>query len=199
MGLDSVELIYTVERYFNIEIKDAEAEQIGTVGAMVACVAAHLQIAPDTAASSVYQAMHDNVCCYLKQLLPQQMIITAATPLREIVKFADWDAAFFQRQLETGLGLEVPTLLYTWPVGGLGVPFRFFGSNRRQKPQQVSTTFKDLIGWLLAANYKTVFVLPWLSYYDVQQAAVGLISECLSVPVPEIQLTDSFTNDLGVD
>jgi hypothetical protein len=141
--------------------------------------------------------MHDNVLSCLRQLIPQQLTVTVATALRELIESTGRDTAIFRQQLEACLGLNIPTLIYTRPVGRKSTPFRFFSIGSRQK--QVPTTFGDLIGWILALNYKTVFVRPLLSYYDVQQVTVGLISECSGVSVPEIQLTDSFTNDLGID
>ncbi len=44
MGLDSVELVMEVEKYFKIQIPDREAEEITTVQKMVDCVANHLSI-----------------------------------------------------------------------------------------------------------------------------------------------------------
>jgi hypothetical protein len=48
---------------------------------------------------------------------------------------------------------------------------------------------------------------PWLptaaptaaSQYEVEQALIGLTSDKTGVPVEEIQLHSSFTNDLGLD
>jgi len=44
MGLDSVELIMEVEKYFGISIPDPEAEKVYTVQAMVDTVARHLNV-----------------------------------------------------------------------------------------------------------------------------------------------------------
>jgi hypothetical protein len=44
MGLDSVELIMEVEKYFSISIPDKEAEKADTVGKLVDCVATILNI-----------------------------------------------------------------------------------------------------------------------------------------------------------
>jgi hypothetical protein len=200
MGLDSVELIFTVERYFNIHIPDTEAEKIGTVENLVDCISARIGASSDGApASLAYQTMYDNVLNCLEQLIPQQLTVTAARPLRELIESTDWDAAIFRQQLEACLELEVPNLIYSRPIVRQSTLFRFFRNGSRQESQQVPTTFGDLIGWILAVNYKTVFAQPLLSYYDVQQATVGLINECSGMPVPDIQLTDSFMNDLGID
>src|SRR6266545_3577205 len=42
MGLDGVELIMAVEEAFDIEIADAEAEQLNTVGSMYALIVSRL-------------------------------------------------------------------------------------------------------------------------------------------------------------
>jgi len=42
MGLDTVELILDIEKRFSIEISDAEAEKIETIGDLRDCVCRHL-------------------------------------------------------------------------------------------------------------------------------------------------------------
>lgn len=41
MGLDSVDLIVQIEKAFDIQIPDSEAEKISTVGHLYACVERH--------------------------------------------------------------------------------------------------------------------------------------------------------------
>ena len=40
---------------------------------------------------------------------------------------------------------------------------------------------------------------PLASQYEVEQALIGLTSDKTGVPVEEIKLHNSFTNDLGLD
>ena len=47
MGLESVELVMSTEEAFEIEITDAEAEKIYTVGDLYDCVIAKLRQSPD--------------------------------------------------------------------------------------------------------------------------------------------------------
>jgi acyl carrier protein len=42
-------------------------------------------------------------------------------------------------------------------------------------------------------------VRPLASQYEVEQAVIGLTSDKSGVPVEEIRLQSSFTNDLGMD
>ncbi len=44
MGLDSVELVFEIEKYFSIDIPDPEVEKVITVQQMVDCVAGYLKI-----------------------------------------------------------------------------------------------------------------------------------------------------------
>jgi hypothetical protein len=57
----------------------------------------------------------------------------------------------------------------------------------------------ELIGWIVAFNYEKLLGPPFASQYEIEQAVIGLTSDQSGVPVEEIRLQSSFTNDLGMD
>nr|GFB67729.1 hypothetical protein [Tanacetum cinerariifolium] len=66
-------------------------------------------------------------------------------------------------------------------------------------PHWSTQTVAELIDWTIAANYEKLLVRPLASQYEVEQAAIGLTSDKSGVPVEEIRLHHSFTNELGMD
>jgi acyl carrier protein len=80
MGLDTVELIMAVEQRFGIEIANAEAERLTTVGAIHQLVIAKLRTRGDPInEDELYSQLRDVICDQLR-MKPE-----AATPSASIV------------------------------------------------------------------------------------------------------------------
>ena len=103
MGLDSVELVMEVERYFNIRIPDQEAEKIATIQDMTNIVASHLSINSDDVElrHSIIDKIQDTLTLLNltdRKLELSDSIFTIITPLEK----EKW------KLFENHLGLSIP-------------------------------------------------------------------------------------------
>jgi acyl carrier protein len=193
MGLDTVELIVVFERHFGVEIPDSAAASISSVGEMAAWLGQ--QVGTTQQRGSV---VRETVAVQLRQLLAP-MPDTEATPLLQLLPNRAAQARY-AAQLLARHGLKLPELLATAPRQPTGWLARLFGSNQLPpKPALATSTLGDLIDWTVALNYEELLRPPYRSQYEVEQAVIGLTSDKCGVEVPEIRLTSSFTNDLGMD
>ena len=61
-------------------------------------------------------------------------------------------------------------------------------------------TIGDLVHWMLSMNHqKFIEVSALCSKHDVEMIIIGIVSDAAGIPVNEIRLTHSITNDLGID
>ena len=198
MSLDTVELVYSFERYFRLELPDPVAETIFTVGNAAAYFSEQLGVAGrrDSAArEAVRQQLSE-----LLELPLGAFEAASATTLRQALPDAQAVARF--RQLaERRYGLATPALQPppTQPATPslfeklLGIPPR---------PSLVpwpAQPLAALLDWVVAANYEKLLPVPPASAYEVERAVVGITSEKSGVEVAEITLNSSFTDDLGMD
>jgi hypothetical protein len=198
MGLDTVELVIAFENYFQLAIPDREAERISTVGEAAACVTRLKDISPDLTRTAVYYTVLAKLLGCLQAVYQN--------PMEDTLLVTIWPPSTSNQTtaLATCLQLEVPAL------PSLGPPKqpkrtttwlqRLFGSDylAPHPPDCSACTVADLADWILAQNYASLLPTP-ATLYEVQRATIGITSYCSGVSVPEIQLTDSFTNDLGMD
>ena len=58
----------------------------------------------------------------------------------------------------------------------------------------------ELIDWIISLNYqKIIDITGLISEYDIQRIVVGIVSDCVGLPVNEIELHHAMTTDLGID
>ncbi|MET4108730.1 hypothetical protein [Hymenobacter sp. UYP22] len=199
MGLDIVELVVAFEQHFQVAIPNRTAETLYTVAAAAAALTALKGLSADpTHTAAYYQMLTQLLAC-----LPPAT--TKATPLTklELLGASPTRAA----ALAACLQLRMPDL--PQPPLSPRLPNwwqRLFGNTAPEtapsppplSPNWAQTTVFDLAEWLLAQNYAQLLPRP-RTLYEVQRAVIGITSDRSGVSVPEIQLTDSFTNDLGMD
>ncbi|WP_394369097.1 acyl carrier protein [Hymenobacter telluris] len=197
MGLDTVELVIAFEKYFQLAIPDQEAEKLGTVGEVAACVARLKGLSVDPARTAAYYTV-------LAKLLGCLQAVHQDT-MEDTLLVAIWppSTASNTTPLATCLKLEVPALPNLTspklPERPTWLQLIFGLSYSAPQPRDWSTcTVADMADWILAQNYASLLPTP-ATLYEVQRATLGITSYCSGVDVPEIQLTDSFTNDLGMD
>jgi len=192
MGLDTVELAYSLERHFGVEIPDAVAEKLYTVGDASTWFSQQLGVAGPR-----HSAVRAAVATQLLAELPAAT--TEATPLGQVLT----DTRIFEvyrAAMQSRHGVVLPRL-----AGAPAVPAspslweRLTGRQLPKAPHWRTQTLATLIDWTVATNYEKLLLPPLASQYEVEQAVIGLTSDKTGVPVEEIQLHSSFTNDLGMD
>ncbi|WP_126546854.1 hypothetical protein [Hymenobacter amundsenii] len=176
-------------------IPDPLAETIATVGELAVAVT-HLRGLPPAAhRTAAHTRLLEQV---LRCLSADAPAATAATPLAELGLLQSGQPV--RRQLADCLMLKLP-LVPSPPVFSVPGWLRSLFGPRYPAPPLPSwarATLADFTDWLLAAHYRTLLPVP-ASLYEVQQAVIGLTADQCGLNVSEIQLTDRFTSDLGID
>lgn len=192
MGLDTVELIYSFERYFNVEMPDSVTESIYAVGDAATWLSQQLGVVGQR--QSAARAV---VAAQLMSELPPGAAET--TPLHKVFSNASALKACWHA-LREHHGLVLPPLspLRAVPASP-SLWERLTGQTLPRMPHWYTQTVTELIDWTVAFNYERLLVPPFASQYEVEQAVIGLTSNQSGVPVEEIRLQSSFTNDLGMD
>ena len=192
MGLDTVELIMSFERYFGLAIPDSEAERINTVGDVATWFSQQLGVAGQQQSEARVAVAEQ-----LPSELPPGAI--EATPLRQLLPDAQ-ALKKYRYALRNRYGLVLPPLSAPPPTPAPPSLWeRLTGRQLPKAPHWHTQTLAELIDWTVAANYEVLLVPPLASQYEVAQAAIGITSYSSGVPVEEICLHSSFTNDLGLD
>ncbi|WP_426493093.1 hypothetical protein [Hymenobacter sp. 102] len=197
MGLDTVESIVAFEQHFQVAIPNRTAETLYTVADAAAAITVLKSLSADPARTAAYYRM-------LTQLLAcLPPATTEATLLTKLELLGAGPARL--AALAVCLQLRMPDLPQPPLAPQLpGWWQRLFGGTVPEaappppSPNWAQTTIEDLTEWLLAQNYAQLLPKP-TTLYEVQRAVIGITSNQSGVSVPEIQLTDSFTNDLGMD
>ncbi|RYU84263.1 phosphopantetheine-binding protein [Hymenobacter persicinus] len=191
MGLDSVELVVAVERRFNFDIPDREAEQLATVEAVVAYVCRRQQIPADSAPPAIFGQLLERVMGCVQQVTGAASLV-ASTRLDALWLPENLDAGMLQ--LRNCLGMPLPDLLT--PRKGIGL--WLYGPRQLRKSDYEAKTLADVVDWLLALHHPQL-LFEAATRYEVERIVVGITSFISGVGVEEIKLTDSFTRDLGID
>jgi hypothetical protein len=200
MGLDTVELVVAFEKYFQIDIPNRVAENIFTV-ADAAAIITHLKNLPSgPSRSDAYQQLLARLLICLRPRFSAAMEITLLTEV-ELLGNNQEQAQTIARCLHLTMpSLPQASLLPSF-TGWLQRLFEASKAAPATPPLSFNwarTTVADLTEWLLAHNYQKLLPQP-TTLYDVQRTVVGITSDCCGIPVPEVQLTDRFTYDLGLD
>lgn len=192
MGLDTVELAYSLGRYFGVEIPDAVSEKLYTVGDAAAWFSQQLGVA-----GRRQSAVRATVAAQLLNELPPGA--TEAVPLSHVLPDAQ-TLKTYRYALRSRYGLVLPPLAAP-PASPapLSLWERLTGRQLPKTPYWYTQTLFELIDWTVSANYEKLLVPPLASQYEIEQAVIGMTSDKSGVPVEEIHLPSSFVNDLGMD
>jgi acyl carrier protein len=195
MGLDSVELIIEVEKYFKIQIPDPEAEKIYIVKDMVDTVAKHLNIHSNE--TPLLDTMFSNVSSAIQTTTKTKNKIQLTDKISNYLSINNkekWD------ELEKFIKLKVPR-----------------PDNYNPYSTKLSDKFKRLISWtpdydwrtisfeqfvnaICANNYLTLLEPGKINNkHEIYIGVMGITVEKIGVDYFEILPDKSFTNDLGVD
>jgi acyl carrier protein len=192
MGLDTVELAMSFERYFGPEIPDAVSEKLNTVGDVAAWFSQQLGVA-----GQLQSAVRATVVEQLLSELPPGA--TEATPLRQLLPDAQ-ALKLYRYALRNRYGLVLSPLSApsAMPIAP-SLWERLTGQQLPRVPHWHTQTLAALADWTIAFSYEKLLLPPFTNQYEIEQVVIGLTSDKSGVPVEEIRLTSSFTNDLGMD
>lgn len=180
MGLDSVELLVTFEKYFGIAIPDAEAGTIFTVQDMTDVIAKHLDITDNSAdlKNHIFQniknsalvnpgiQLTDNISAYIS---PQD--------------HQTWSA------LEHHLQLEIPRPNMKT---GIFTPPRDY--------EWATITADQFTSVICAHNFRTLTNTANIkSKYEIYIIVTGITADNLGIDYYDIAPGKSFTGDFGID
>ena len=189
MGLDSVELVMGVEKYFSISIPDREAEKAATVGRLVNCVASIKGI------QTYNFALRETT---FKKI--QGQLINKSKITDQIGSALEFNNQKELTELESKIGLKLPGLkISSGKSPSLFSKFKnWIGIDPIYDFQK--TVWKRYIDVILSYNLERV-VNPTAisSKYEIYLAIMRLTADKIGVDYFEIGLEKSFTDDLGVD
>ena len=104
-------------------------------------------------------------------------------------------------QLEYHLQLKLPELVELDFNENLDSHLKFLGFRTIKRNLPVTKgTVEDLINWTVSLNFNKIIELDKItSKYEIERIVSGVISNSVGLPINEIKLHQSITNDLGVD
>jgi acyl carrier protein len=199
MGLDSVELLVEVEKFFDITISNQEAEHIYTVEDFAKIISKYTSFHQKE--STLFDKMKLKLEGYFLDKLNTK--ISAESLLEDLLPFRN------RQQIWTNLALylvlDLPHLnkpdltenYHPKNVKFLGITINTIFE---KKPLLKDKSITNLVDWIIALNYKTLFnPLIINNLYEVERIIIGITSEKIGVDVNDIEVYHSFTNDLGID
>jgi acyl carrier protein len=195
MGLDSVELVLEIEKYFEIRISDAEAEKISTVQDMVDVVASHLNISDNSA------NLRDDILQRINDALLKLGLIEKEIKLDErIVRYISPQDERFWKVLEDELQLKVPPIETINKKANRLIDKIKSAFNLGPLYNAEETSVEEFIAAICAANDKQLIDRKTIkSTYEIYIGVIGVTVDKIGVDYYEITPEKSFTNDLGVD
>jgi acyl carrier protein len=193
MGLDSVELLVRFEKYFEVDVPHAVAEQLLTPDDVATWASQFLGIS-----ALLNSPAQEVVARQLEKLFAAHAPV-ADTPLADLLPNGEVWAQYAQ-QLASQVGWQLPEIGWLRPPRARGWLNQLFNWMTTVAPPEPNTyRFADLIDWVLARNYQLLIAKPWQSRYEVLQAIIGITSDSSGLDVSEIKYSSRFTLDLGID
>lgn len=197
MGLDSVELIVSVEEKFGINITDAECEKIATVQDFVEKVFEKISIAPSEKCLS--QIIFYRIRTAFEKLNLSKNEITPNAPINELLSVINLKENW--HQIETESGLKLPELVKTDFNPSLDSHVKILGFRTFKRSQPVTKgTMRQLVDWVISLNFEEIIDIEKItSKYEVERVISGMISDSIGIPISEIELRHTLAGDLGID
>lgn len=197
MSLDSVELLISVEKHFDIHIPDPEAAKINTLQDFADCVYSKIKINPSEICKS--RILFYRLRIYFQNTFgilptdfyPKKRIgeLIPATKLKDTWRMIEQE---FDVQLPRLTSEDIDPEKNSTKIPGLS----FF---RKDKKLQ-QDTIGDLVHGMVAMNHqKFIDVNALCSKRDIEMIIIGIVSNSVGIPVNELRLSHSIVNDLGID
>ena len=193
MGLDSVELVYDIEKYFGITIPDHQSEQITTIHLMVEAVAGHLNVVENG------MELRNKIFEKIKSALPaSDESKKPVQPEDLLIDHLAFDKVRW-RIFQIALDLEAPKpeIIQAKKTNKNRI-ISFFSWQPMYDPAMI--TMEQFIAAVCAMNYKKLIDNKNIkSKYEIYIAVAALTVEKSGVEYYEIGPEKSFVNDLGID
>ncbi|WP_158974984.1 phosphopantetheine-binding protein [Cellulophaga sp. L1A9] len=197
MGLDSVELVVSVEDKFGIRIPDDECEKIFTVQDFADSVFKRISINPTE--KCLKQLIFYRIRKAYQTLDFEKVIIQPDTKISEL--FTQLELKTNWKKIETELGLKLPELVALDFNPNLDSHVKILGIRTIKRTLPISKgTIRQLIDWTISLNFDAIIDIQSITdKYEIERIISGIISENMGIPISEIELKHSITNDLGID
>lgn len=196
MGLDSVELIMDVEKYFNIQIPDREAEEITTVQKMVDCVVKHLSITDNSTKLRI--DIVDKIQAALLRLGLTDKPLNPSDPVFLILNPHD-EAKWTGFCNELNLNIPKPSTKKNGPATSF---FDKLLNKVTWDPlyDRDKITVEQFADVICADNCSVLINKENITTsYEVYIAVIRIVTDKAGVEEYEVTPEKSFTNDLGID
>ena len=197
MGLDTVELLVEVEKKFDISIPDKEAENIYTVADFADSVFAKIITKPTK--NCLTQILFYKIKNGINQLSIENKNVNPDLQILDILPNNDLKNKWLQ--LGVILGLNLPELVRLDFDRTIEKEVKLFGIRLYSRTNPVTEgTVQQLIDWIVSENYKELLPIEKLSNkYEVERIICGIISDMMGIPINEIELNHSITDDLRIE
>ncbi|KKL90698.1 hypothetical protein LCGC14_1902090 [marine sediment metagenome] len=197
MGLDSVELVVYVEDKFGISIPDAECEKIYTVQDFSDSVFKRISVNPTE--KCLTQIIFYRIRKAFQTLDLSKEQIKPDSQISDLLTQAELKTNW--NKIENELGLKLPELVALDFNQNLDTHVKILGFRTFKRTQPVTKgTIRQLIDWKISLNFdKTIDINKITDKYEVERIISGIISDRMGIPINEIELKHSITNDLGID
>lgn len=195
MGLDSVELVMDMEKFFGIRILDADAEKMYTVQDAVDTIARYLNI--ESTDTALRHTMFSKVSLAIQQLTNQANEIQLNEKIVHYLPIGDKER---WNKFEELLQLKVPRPHKHGPKKPtiLGKLFEKFDWVPDYDPQMI--LFDQFADAICAHNYRILIDPKSLqTKHEIYIAVAGIAAVKIGVDNYEVQPGKAFTTDLGID
>lgn len=190
MGLDSMKIFDTVERYFNVSLSEDEIDSISTVGDIADCVSRHVVFKQE--GISKPEMMFD----ILKDYVPAEFgypaeEFTLATVIKDFIPAKK--AQLYWDKMAADFNIELPLLK---PAD---ITTHISAGDLVQVDSLTDNTVFDLVCWILALNYEKLIIPGKLvSKTEVELAVMGIVNEIAGINIEDIALEYDILEDLGI-
>ncbi len=197
MGLDSVELLMSFEDKFGIQVPDNEAEKISTVEQMVDLIFEKIKIKPNDKCLS--QIIFYRIRRAFEEFGNLKSVITPETKMSDLLNTSDIESNW--KVLEQRIGLKIPELVGLDKNKTLNKEVRFLGFKIYDREEPIAeNTIRKFTNWIISMNSDELISIEKISSkYEIERIICAIIEDRIGVPLSEIELHHSFTNDLGID
>jgi hypothetical protein len=189
MGLDGVELVMRIEKYFGIDIPNRQAATMTTVQQTVDVVAEHLQVTDNST------ELRDRVFNKLQSAIPNSSI-GLNDPISKHISIDEESWANLKDKLQ--LNIYIPERKREEKRNWWD---KAIGNFTIHPTYDVDTlTIEQLVNAICACNYETFIDNKNIkSRYEIYVAVSGIAMDQCGVDCYEIAPEKSFANDFGID